>query len=197
MSISALADDEILRTNRRTLDMTRVIDPHLVPIIATLGLDAPKTAQLQAALRPIAAESPVQKTPSSNALDGLVKYIPTESITLYVAATATAAMSSFSVTFPSLTPLRLYLCFVVLTPILFLLIYVGKRRSLKLPPLPESVAEWPWWKLVASTIAFAVWALAVPPLVASDAGKVVAAFGALFVSTILSLVGAVVEPPES
>jgi len=197
MSIAALADDEILRTDRRTLDLARVIDPHLVPILTNLQLDTGRTAQLRTALEPIAAESPVQKTHSSSALDGLVKYIPTESITLYVAATATAAMSSFTVAFPFLTPFRLYLCFVALTPILFLLIYVGKRRSLKLPALPEPVTKWPWWKLIASTVAFAVWALAVPPLVATDAGKVAAAFGALLVSTMLSLVGAVVEPSEA
>jgi len=44
--------------------------------------------------------------------------------------------------------------------------------------------------LIASTIAFMVWALAVPPLVTTDAGKIVAAFRAVLVSTVLSLVGA-------
>jgi hypothetical protein len=52
-------------------------------------------------------------------------------------------------------------------------------------------------RLIASTIAFAVWALAIPPFIATDAGKVVAAFGALLVSTMLSLVAGVVEPPEA
>jgi hypothetical protein len=39
--------------------------------------------------------------------------------------------------------------------------------------------------------------LAIPPFIATDAGKVVAAFGALLVSTMLSLVAGVVEPPEA
>jgi hypothetical protein len=107
---------------------------------------------------------------------------------------ATAAFSSLNTTFPSLSAYRLYWIFVVLTPLLFLLIYVGKRRSQNLSFLPPSPLQWPWWKLIAATIAFMVWALAVPPLVSSDAGKVVAAFGALLVSTMLSLVGGVVEP---
>jgi hypothetical protein len=195
MSMAALADDEILRTDRRTLDLAPIIDPHLAPVIADLQLDAGRGAQLRAAMKPLAAESPIQKTPPSNALDGLVKYIPTESVTLYVAATA--AMSSFTATFPSLTPVRLYWGFVALTPILFLLIYVGKRRSQKLPALPEQASKWPWWKTIASTVAFMVWALAVPPLVGTDPGKIVAAFGALLVSTMLTLVGGVVEPSET
>jgi hypothetical protein len=195
MSIAALADEEIFRTDRQHLDLTPAIDLRLNPVIATLGLNAAAATQLRTALQPVAAESPVQKTLPSNALDGLVKYIPTESVTLYVAATA--AMPSFTATFPSLNPYRMYWGFVALTPILFLLIYVGKRRSQKLPALPEPVAKWPWWKLTASTIAFMVWGLAIPPLVSSDAGKIVAAFGALLVSTLLSLVGAVVEPPEA
>jgi hypothetical protein len=124
-----------------------------------------------------------------------VKYIPTESITLYGAATA--AMSSITSAFPSMTAGRLYWGFVVLTPILFLLIYMGKRRSQNLPVIPETIGGWPWWKLIASTIAFMVWALAIPPLVSTDGGKVVAAFGALLVSTILTLVAGVVETPEA
>jgi hypothetical protein len=67
-------------------------------------------------------------------------------------------------------------------------------RGVKL--FPDSLKHWPWWKLVAGTIAFMVWALAVPPLVTSDAGKIVSAFAAILVSTFLTLVGAVVEPPE-
>jgi hypothetical protein len=193
MSMATLANDEILRTNRGTLELARVIDPHLNPVIANLQNITPQ--DLRAAVAPVAAAEPLEKTPGSNALDGLVKYIPTESITLYVAATA--AMSSLAATFPLLTPYRLYWVFVVLTPILFFLIYIGKRRSQNLPPLPRGVAMWPWWKLIASTIAFMVWALAIPPLVATDAGKVVAAFGALLVSTLLSLVGGVVEPSEA
>ena len=60
--------------------------------------------------------------------------------------------------------------------------------------MSEGVSNWPWWKLVASTIAFSVWALAIPPLLSGDAGKVVAGFGAVLVSTMLGLIGDIVEP---
>ncbi|UTD29990.1 hypothetical protein [Bradyrhizobium sp. WD16] len=197
MSIASLADDEILRTDRQTINvnMRPAIESGLNLEMSSRGLDPDFVNKLIGVIQSPAAQSPIRKTPSSNALDGLVRYIPTESITLYVAATA--SISSLTATFPFLTPYRLYWIFVALTPILFLLIYVGKRRSQKLPALPQSVAKWPWWKVIASTLAFMVWALAVPPLVAGEAEKVVSAFGALLVSTMLSLVGAVVEPPEA
>jgi hypothetical protein len=200
MSISELANDEILRTSRRNLDFTAVIDQHLNPVVTTLGLNAGAAAQLRTAVQPIAAASPLQKTSGTTALDGLIKYIPTESITLYLAATsAFSSWTKSSATSgvkaaPTLDPMYLYWGFVVLTPILFLLIYSGKRHSQNLPLLPDAIGDWPWWKLSASTIAFMVWALAVPPLVDSDLGKIAVAFGALLVSTLLSLIGAVVEP---
>jgi RsiW-degrading membrane proteinase PrsW (M82 family) len=192
MSLATLADDEILRTSRGTIDLAHIIDPRLQQL--TLPDDATRTA-VRAALRSVAVTPPIQGTTSSNVLDGLVKYIPTETVTLYVAATA--AITELTATFPWLTPYVLYWIFVVLTPTIFLLIYMGKRRSQNLSFLPPHTTSWPWWKLIASIIAFGIWALAVPPLVTTDAGKVVAAFGAIGVSAVLSLVGAVVEPREA
>ena len=192
MSIASLANDEILRTDRRSLDLKPIIAENLNPVIASLRLDDTAATQLRNAMEPVAAANPVQPTPASSALDGLVKYIPTETITLYVAATA--AITSIKAAFPWLTADCLYWGFVGLTPILFLLVYMGKRRSQNLPVLPKQLIQWPWWKLIACTVAFAFWALAVPPLVETEGGKFVAAFGALFISTLLSLIGAVVEP---
>jgi hypothetical protein len=195
MSLATLADDEILRTDRSNILVTPIIDANLQSVMAALNLDAGAEPALRRAMRPVAAASPIQKTSGSNALDAITKYIPTESVTLYVAATA--ALSSLGASFSFVTPFTLYCGFVVLTPILFALIYVGKRRSQNLtPPFPD-LSKWPWWKLIASTIAFMVWALAIPPLVTTDAGKIAAAFGVLLVSTLLSLVGAVVERPEA
>jgi hypothetical protein len=194
MSLTALANDEILRTDRRALDLDPVVEPRLAAFVAS----HPQTFnahQLRTAFRSVAAADPLQKTPASNALDSLVKYIPTEVITLYVAAAA--ALSSLTATFPVITPWRLYWGFVALTPVLFLLIYIGKRRAQKLPPLPRGFATWPWWKLIASTFAFMTWALAIPPLLTTEADKVLAGFGALLISTMLSVVGGAVEPPEA
>jgi hypothetical protein len=192
MSISSLADDEILRTDRANLNLDRITAPKLNRMLVDFNIEAGRADDLRTALQPVAAEPPLEKTKPSTALDALVKYIPTESVTLYVAATA--AMSSLTAAFPSLTPGRLYWGFVVFTPILFLLIYIGKRRSQNLRFLPESVRDWPWWKLFAATVAFLFWALAIPPLVSMPAGQVASAFGALLVSTLLTVLGGVFEP---
>lgn len=191
MSIASLADEEILRTEKPRLNIEPILGKHFNQLVANLKLEGPQVKDLTEAIKPLATEEPLQKTAQSSAIDGLAKYIPTESITLYVAATA--ALPSLLEAFPGLTPLRLYWAFVVLTPVLFLLVYIGKRRSQRLSPLP-ALAQWPWWKLCASTIAFMVWALAVPPLIETNAGKVVAAFGAILVSTLLSLIGGAIEP---
>ncbi len=41
------------------------------------------------------------------------------------------------------------------------------------------LAKWHWWKVIASTIAFGVRALAIPPLVTADLGKMAAAHDVL------------------
>jgi hypothetical protein len=192
MSMSSLADDEILRTDRGKLNLDRIIEPKLNEVLVDFNIDATRAQDLRTVLRPLAAEPPIEKTKPSSALDALVKYIPTESVTLYVAATA--AMSTLTAALPFLTPSRLYWGFVVFTPILFLLIYIGKRRSQNLRFLPASLGDWPWWKLFAATVAFLFWALAIPPLVSTPAGQVASAFGALLVSTLLTVLGGVFEP---
>lgn len=192
MSISSLADDEILRTERANLKLDGIVEPKLNQLVTSLNLAPAQMPALRAVLQPVAAATPTEQTKGSVVLDGLVKYIPTETVTLYVAATA--ALSSLTAALPWLTAARLYWAFVIFTPILFLLIYVGKRRTQNLPFLPESIAQWPWWKMIAATIAFLFWALAIPPFIETPAGKIVAAFGALFVSTMLTVIGAIVEP---
>src|SRR5262249_33544000 len=72
MSLAALADDEILRTDHATLNLAPAINPHLDQVIADLHLNAGDAANVRAAVRSVAAESPIQKTPGSSALDGLV-----------------------------------------------------------------------------------------------------------------------------
>jgi len=124
---------------------------------------------------------------AQNALEALTEYIPAEIITLYIAASS--VMGPLKATFSSVTELSVYWFFVALTPIVFFLIYVAKRRHEQLPPLP-SFGEWPIWRLMASTFAFAIWAQAVPTspyLQGTAEGGAIAAFGALLVSTFLKL----------
>lgn len=128
----------------------------------------------------------------TSALDALVKYIPTESITLYIATVA--ATPAIQLEWPWFTEQRLYWIFVALTPVLVLLIYMGKRRTVNLPPWPP-LKEFPRWNTFAATIAFAAWATAIPGngLFESDTGGVLAAVLALFISTLLNLLSAIFQ----
>ena len=152
------------------------------------------------AVEAVAKAGGFPKPPSSDsALAGLSKYIPTESVTLYVAAVS--AQSALAGLIPWLTATVTYWIFVVLTPIICFLLWArqvanAKKENKDFKVSLLSPKSWPWWKMIASTIAFLVWALAVPgnPIMppGSEAGGVVAAFAAIFVSTILSLF----EPPS-
>jgi hypothetical protein len=133
-----------------------------------------------------AAES-LEDNQVNNALDILTKYIPTETVTLYVAAvSATPALQAlFGSERVEVGPV-VYWLFALLTPVLMVLVLMSKRAASGLPAQPP---RWPRWHLVAATVAFLVWALAVPnnPYINSDAASIVAGFGAIFISTVLSL----------
>jgi len=147
------------------------------------------------AVEAVAKAGGFPKPPSSDsALAGLSKYIPTESVTLYIAAVS--AQRALAGLIPWLTPTVIYWIFVVLTPIICFLLWArqlanAKKEKEDLKVSWLSPKSWPWWKIIASTIAFLVWALAVPgnPIMPpeSEAGGVVAGMAAIFVSTILNL----------
>jgi hypothetical protein len=121
-----------------------------------------------------------------DAVAGLTKYIPTESVTLYV-ATVSAQVVLLGV---GLTPHFWYWFFICLTPLLQLVLFLRQlavaKKNWKVP-----IKLWPWWRIIASTLAFAVWALAVPgnPIIDTDSatGGVLAGFCALLVSFALNL----------
>jgi hypothetical protein len=123
---------------------------------------------------------------SPDGFDALAKYIPTETVTLFVAAMAVRE---------PLAKLKvgtwdLYFAGAALTPILLLLIVYGRHRQSgaigHFRPHP--------WPIAAALIAFLVWALSVPGLLADSSGQLLAAFGAVFVSTLLSLLEPVFGP---
>lgn len=124
--------------------------------------------------------------PNPDGFSALSRYIPTESITLYVAAvSASPALSS---TFPSWNPVYAYYFLAFLTPVLLLLLFLGKNRILN-KDLWKQPRSWPWWYMVASTIAFCAWSLAVPQngvIPDTETSRVLGAFAALVVSTLLS-----------
>jgi hypothetical protein len=111
--------------------------------------------------------------------DQLTKYIPTETVTFYVAAVALKAKDA--------TPFEswsLYAAGALITPLALYAIGFAKQRAAN-PQQPFRPQAWP---VVAAVLAYLVWALAVPggaPI--SDDARHIASIGALFVSTILAL----------
>jgi hypothetical protein len=126
----------------------------------------------------------------SQALESLTKYIPTETITLFVAAMAAAP--SLQKAWAFFTPAAFYWGFFILTPVLFVLFKLSQGKEAKLTPDKAF-----WFDLIAAAIAYLIWALAVPnnPYATTPEAAVAAAFGALFISTILQRVEVIVKRP--
>jgi hypothetical protein len=134
---------------------------------------------------------------TDSVLAGLTKYIPTESVTLYVATiSAQGAITSVA---PWFGPKFAYGFFVFLTPVLVVVLFLRQLavagRNWHIPP-----SGWCWWRAVAATLAFAVWALAVPgnPFIdptTNAAGGVLAGLAATVVSGLLNLVAPFFEQP--
>lgn len=189
MGLHSLAEQEILTREKKVFEHRTLpqITSYAHTIQDQFKLDQNMALEIAKGVVPAAAGSPPKpNTRTSAALEALVRYIPTESITLYVAAMS--ALGALQETFPTFTALGIYLFFVILTPLLFLLIYGGKRIADKLPPFP-SLSHFPWWKTIAATIAFSVWALAIPgaPFFTGAGGGAIAGFLAVFISVFLTL----------
>jgi len=120
----------------------------------------------------------------SNTLDMLIRYIPTEIITFYIAALA--GVPALQPALPVFTPGNIYAAFLILTPLLVFLVYMSKRATEGMRLIP-SLKQWPWWEMVASLVAFAAWGLAVPgnPYSGKPAAAAAAGLLAIIVSTIL------------
>jgi hypothetical protein len=172
MSINSLTNVEMSRARRE---------------FASAAAAAALPAALPADAVPLAEPATPPDNKVNNALTSLTKYIPTETITLYIAAVA-ATPAIEQITKQQINGRVVYVFFAILTPALLLLVLASKRSAEKIQPkLPQPL---PWWKMAAAFIAFAVWALSVPnnPFTqGNDMAAVVAAFAAIFISLFLSL----------
>lgn len=179
MSLKSLVNDELI------LDAD-FQSSTLAEVLAESELPADLSADQRDVHKQGAVQKSLQANRTSKALNVLTKYIPTEAVTLYVAAVS--ASSALESVFPNLGVEIIYWSFAVLTPVIFLLVYMNQRLSKKLRLMPK-LAKWPWWRMIAATVAYLVWALAVPnnPYITTDAGAILAGVGAVFVSSFLSL----------
>ena len=120
------------------------------------------------------------------ALSALIEYVPAETVTLYLAVASALPVLRRSIV--GLTPQNVYWGFVVLTPMLFALIYAGKRSAQGEARWPGRRA-WPWWPTCAATIAFTAWGLAGPnrPYFTGEGGDAVVGLVAIIASTLLGV----------
>ena len=136
-------------------------------------------------------------TPSnsvSTALAVLTTYIPTEVLTLYVAVLAAIqdpARRSFA-------PLWItFWAFLIATPVVVWLIYAAKVRSAG-KPMPIAPSTWPLWEMVAATIAYLAWAVAMPNAPFAELSWYSAPLSGvtvLVISTILGLLAPIFQRP--
>ena len=153
---------------------------------SSIELAQPDTSDALEDLSPQPHASSSGAPARSESLDNLTKFIPTESVTLYVAAIGIAAAAGDENLPLLLQPTFLYWLCAALTPLIFLILLLRSRALNNQTLRPD---KWPIWKIIAATLAFLVWALAVPgsPYLDFTGGPTIAAIGALIVSTLLSL----------
>jgi hypothetical protein len=142
---------------------------------------------------------PVGGTPAAPPVDTMIHvifgYIPTEILTLYVAALA-ALQQGEQVTSGAWIAFWVSL---FSTPIIVWLLLAAKLKGLK-QPLPLKFGTWPLWEMCAATIAYTAWAFALPhsPFTAYTwYSSAVSSFAVLVVSTFLGLLAPLFQKPLS
>jgi hypothetical protein len=174
-----------------------------------LGNGPDGTPRTPAEVAQATADAPTTQNAATSALRSIATYIPTEVITLYVAALAALAGSNPDIpaqqsdvaqtggSVASSADFVAFWVFVALTPVIVWLVYAAKVRSAG-KRLPSRPVSWPWWEMVSSTVAFAAWAYAMPNSVFTRFAWYTAAVGTLVVlvvSTLLGLIAPLVQRP--
>lgn len=142
-------------------------------------------------LAPVPPVPPAPVPPGPPRPDGpqmLTRFIPTETITIYVGAMAARDQLASAL---HAGVWQIYWAGAALTPILQYLL-MRRAHRLAAPTEPFRPGLFPFF---ASLVAFLMWALAVPGNPAADRFSALPALGALMVSTFLSLLEPV--PPQA
>ena len=157
--------------------------PALSPDIVTVtGIAVNNPAQRQ----PVITGNATQKR--DDRYDMLSKYIPIETITIFTAAMS--AREALLGPADQRWPIIIYTTCAILTPVVYLLALYGKQRlSGASQNRAFRAAPWP---PIAATLAFLAWAWSVPGMdikgvLEGESARIIGAFSALVVSTLLSL----------
>lgn len=121
----------------------------------------------------------------STALASLAKYIPAETTTAFLAALGLMPVVGLepigNVRWEWLT----YGLFAILTPVY---VYLGARAAWKASTVAVPNFSAPSWRMAAATVAFAIWALAVPGMLHHERATALAGFAAIFISPLIVMV---------
>jgi len=138
------------------------------------------------------APPPNTQTNPGATLASISAYIPTEVITLYVAAIAALGTPSPQDT---RSTLLVFAVFFALTPAIVWLVYAGKVIAAG-KSAPTSFGVWPVWEMVAATVSFAAWGAALPDSpVRTWVPQALAGVLIVVVSGLLGLIAPVVQRP--
>ena len=163
---------------------------------------SPRAANDDAGTAPPVTVNVQGKQQVASALTKIARFIPTETVTIYLGAVSAAAAITGEGSSPTqfmatlLNQVTVYwITALVITPAIFLLIWAIERTKIKKPMW----SEFPYWKLSAAVLAFLIWALAVPgnPYATTNVAKVAIAFAAILVSIILDLIDQLFEARKS
>jgi hypothetical protein len=116
-----------------------------------------------AATPPVAAGQPAPSSATAagqaveTAIHVLFGYIPIEILTLYVAVLAAIQQPNRVTT----AEWGAFWGFLGATPVVVWLVYGAKVKALQ-KPLPVAFSSWPIWEMLAATLAYIAWAMALP-----------------------------------
>lgn len=138
------------------------------------------------------APPPNTQTMPGATLASISAYIPTEVITLYVAAIAALGAPNPADTRSALFVLAV---FFVLTPVIVWLVYAGKVIAAG-KSVPTSFSVWPVWEMTAATVSFATWGAALPDSpIRAWVPQAFAGVLIVVVSGLLGLIAPIVQRP--
>jgi hypothetical protein len=193
---------------RISLSITSMVDAKLVRETDTVAPRDPNGLEKKLGLtalvkrnRTTPEEGPRPVGVPSNVVDQLVRWIPTETLTLYIAYIAVATLP----TPPEGQELHQADFFwqwlgvaagAIITAVVVVLLAVGKVRATKEP------YRWPTFEMVAGAIAFVAFALALPDTPLLDFEGYKTEVGALIVTSVTVLIALVAyalgkQPPSS
>jgi hypothetical protein len=129
-----------------------------------------------------------------DALSGIAKYIPTEVITLFLFGLSVLPKSTDD--YPGWVSVEcLYWALLAFTPFCFYMIFAAKFRVADPAKRWPRCRDLPWFRLIAATLGFCIWAAAVPKSgLIDERFAVIVGFGALTASTVFSLIEQAFEP---